>query len=407
MTVSSSQNLSQPTRHSARLLLRTTLLSLASLALSTAVAARQTSVEQHFRLGAQAMHNGHYDEAERQFRLASQAAPELAEAHLDLGLALLREGRSEDAAHELDTATRLDPQAEGAHMFLGISYYQMHRLDEARAALQQEIGIDGSNAQALMWLGVVELAAGHPEKAVTPLDRAAELSPKDLTLLDYRGQAHSQVARDSYAQIYKLDPHSWHVHRLQAELYAEQDRHRDAITEYLAAIQSAPRDADLYETLGEEYRKTSQLDLAQDAYKKELQLSPRNGVAMYNLGSIDIERDNARDGVPLLEEVVKFYANAPVAKYYLGRGLAALNRNDEAVRYLQEAVQGEPSGEIAKRSYYELAHIYRKMQRSTDAQLALSNYLKLKEQMDKQNTKQVEDWEKLNATSTAAPSPQP
>src|SRR5271170_2360594 len=331
------------------------LASFAFLAGSLSCTAQEPSTADLFRLGAQQMHDGHYAEAEKYFLQAVQTSPQLAEAHLDLGLALVRQGNVEEATKELETAARLDPRAPGVHMFLGISYYQMHRLDDAIKALREEVALNNQSAEALMWLGVVELAAGNPEKAVAPLDHAAELSPKDLNILDYRGQAHSLVAKDSYAQMYKLAPGSWHVHRLQAELYAEQDRHREAIAEYLEAIRAQPGDADLYESLGEEYRKTNQLDLAQGAYENELRLSPRNGVAMYNLGSIDVERDDAKDGVPLLEDVVKFYQDAPVAMYYLGRGLAILGRNQEAIKYLEGAVKAEPSGEIAKRSYYELS----------------------------------------------------
>jgi predicted Zn-dependent protease len=212
--------------------------------------------------------------------------------------------------------------------------------------------------------------------------------------------------------MYKLAPRSWHVHRLQAELYAEQDRHREAIAEYLEAIRAETGNADLYEKLGEEYRKTSQLDLAHDAYEKELKLSPGNGVAMYNLGSIDIERDDAKEGVPLLQEVVRVYAKAPVITYYLGRGLAELGRNQEAVKYLEDTIKADPSSEVAKRSYFELHSIYRRMQKPVEAQRAISEYLKLKQQMDNASAKQLEDWKLLNGisaqpSSAAEPGVQP
>ena len=206
------------------------------------------------------MHEGRYPEAEGKFRAVIAASPEMAEAHLDLGLALMREGKIADASVEIENAVRLNPEAPGGHMFLGICDYQMHRLEPARTALLKEVELDGTNPSALMWLGVVELATGHPEQATAPLDKAAELSPKDLTILDYRGQAHNQVAKNSFSRMYLLDPNSWHVHRLQAQLYADDDRHKEAIVEYQSAIRSEPRNADLYEGLGEEYRKTSQLD---------------------------------------------------------------------------------------------------------------------------------------------------
>ena len=373
------------------------------LAHALAAVAQDAGTTEMIRKGAQQMQAGRYSDAESSFREAARLSPTLAEPHLDLGLALVREGKVEEATQELETAHHLNPNIRGVNMFLGITYYQMHRLPDAIIALKREVEMNDQSADALMWLGIAELAAGNAEAAVGPLDRAAALSPTDLNILDYRGQAHGQVAKDSYSQMYKLDPHSWHVHRLQAELYAAQDRHREAIVEFLAAIHAEPNNADLYEKLGEEYRKSSQLDLAHDAYEKELKLSPRNGIAMYNLGSIDIERDDAKAGVPLLEDAVKFYADAPAVKYYLGRGLAQLGRNDEAIRYLQETVKAESTGEIAKRAYFELSRIYRRTQQPAEAQRALAQYVKVKEQMDSQNAAQIQDWKKINDSNSAPP----
>ena len=75
--------------------------------------------------------------------------------------------------------------------------------------------------KAWMWQGVVELQDGHPEKATEPFDRAAELAPNDLNILEYRGKAHSQVAFASYARMAVIDPTSWHVHRVQGQMYSQ------------------------------------------------------------------------------------------------------------------------------------------------------------------------------------------
>ena len=237
------------------------------------------------------------------------------------------------------------------------------------------------------------------------------MQPDDLNILEYRGRAHNLVARDSYARMARIDPGSWHVHRVQAELYAAEDRHAEAITEYEAAVKLEPRNPDLFEGLGDEYRKTSQLDLAQKAFTQELQLAPNNEIAMYDLGSIDIEQGKYSEGVPLLQTMLRSYNNAPVAEYYLGRGLAALNKDEEALKWLQKSVQDDPSGEVAKRSYYELARLYRKMQRPAESEKALAEYTRLREASDKQSAQQIQDWRKINGHPTQSggqdPKPNP
>ena len=343
------------------------------------------------------MQQGRVADAEHYFRQATQLAPEMAETHLDLGLVLGREGKLEDAIAALRTAIRINPKLKSAHMFLGIFLYQANHQDEARTELQHEIDEDPANAEALTWLGIVELSTGHPERAVAPLDRAAELTPNDPNLLEYRGRAHNLVAQESYARMARIDPGSWHVHRVQAEIYADEGRHAEAIAEYQAAIKLESRNPDLFEGLGDEYRKTSQLDLAQQAYTQELKLSPQNLIAMYNLGSTDVERANYTEGVPLLQTMLRSYTNAPVAEYYLGRGLAAQGESLEAIAWLQKSVQTDKSGEVAKRSYYEMSRLYRKLHRPEDAQRALANYTRLHSAEESKSAQQVEDWRKFDA----------
>ena len=357
------------------------------------------------------MRNGRTADAEAQFREVVRLAPRMPEAHLDLGLALGREGKLEPAIESLQTALRLDPKLSSAHMFLGIFLYQANRQSEAIKELQQELALNPTNVEALTWLGTVELAAGHPEQAIDPLDRAYALNPKDLNILEYRGRAHNLVARDSYAQMARIDPGSWHVHRVQGEIYADEGRHPEAIAEYEAAVKLEPRNPDLYEALGDEYRKTSQLDLARKAFTKELAVSPQNYIAMYDLGSTDIEQGNYAEGIPYLETMLKSYTNAPVAEYYLGRGLAAQGKNEEALKWLEKSVKDDSSGEVAKRSYYELARLYRKMQQPAEAAKALAEYTRLREAADKQSAQQIQDWRKLasrpseSTTSEATPNP--
>src|SRR2546430_4187992 len=370
--------------------------------------AQENRVETNMRLGAEAMHNGKPDEAEKYFRAVIRAAPQLADGYLDLGLAQIRQGRLTDAVESLQVALNRNPQAPGALMFLGIAYFQMNHLDQARSALKQEIDQHPENAEAHMWVGITELAAGNPEKAVGPLDKAAELSPRDINILDYRGRAHLLVSKNSYAQMYALDPNSWRMHRLSAQIFSASNQHAEAIREYQAAIKLAPKQADLYEELGDEYRSESSLEMASAAYAKELELSPHNAIALYNLGSMHVERGKAQEGVPLLKEAVNIFGKPTVADYYLGRGLADLGLFQEAVDHLEMAAKIPSQEEVALRAYYKLSQVYRKMQRLEEARNAMAQFQKLQEKKATRGAQQIEDWKKMNrgaAPKDSVPSP--
>jgi Flp pilus assembly protein TadD len=345
----------------------------------------QTATDDTLRKGTDAIRAGRIEEAEKWFQAAVQASPDNPAALMELGVAQLRLGRPGDAAANLRKAVELNPQMLGVNLFLGIAYGQMHRVEDAVAALRRETELDPRNAQAWMWQGVTELQDGHPEKATEPFDRAAELAPNDLNILEYRGKAHSEVAFASYARMAVIDPTSWHVHRVQGQMYAQQNQHKEAIAEFLEAIKLMPNNSDLYEELGSEYRKSSALDLAQQAYAKELELSPNNPIAMYNLAKIDIETNRGSEGLELLRKVTGNYANVPATYFYLGLGEFDAGNTNDALAALEKARAMNPEPELAPRIEYELSRVYRKLGRSEDANHAIHEYTRMKEQNAKLN----------------------
>ena len=365
----------------------------------------QQQLQAIFQRGSQAMHAGDAAAAEEQFLEATRLAPEFAEAWLDLGLAQLKGGKLKEAIPSMRQALKLDPATHGAHLFLGIAEYQTDHIGEALADLQQAVEDDPNNPQALMWLGIVELNTDHPDKATAPLDRAAELAPNDIGILDYRVQAHMAVARESYTRIYKLDAGSWRLHRLNAQIDAQAQQHTQAIDEYQQAIKTAPKQADLYEGLGWEYRQTGQLDLAEKAFEEQLKLTPGNPIAMYNLASTRVDAGHGAEALPLLEQVVTLYGRPTVADYYLGRAYAAAGKNRQAAAEYEKATTLE--GETASRAWYGLGQVYKELGRTAEARAAVEKFQQLHNVAVQERAKDIEDWRKLNATAenTAAAAP--
>ncbi len=348
-------------------------------------------VERAMQAGAQAMHQNKPADAEASFQKATRLAPQFPSAFLDLGLAQLRQGKLDAAETSIRSACQLAPRLAGAHMFLGVVEYQMHHFDDARTALKNEIALNDKNAEAEMWLGILELADGHAEKAIAPLDRAAELMPDDLNILDYRARAHTLVARNSYAAMYKLAPDSWQVHRALGESYAEAGKTAEAISEYQTALTMQRQNSDLYEALGNAYQKLSKFAQAKQAYEQELRLSSHNVVALYNLGKIDVENEqDPKSGVSLLKDVVKVYQHSAPADFYLGLGLVKLGRDQEAIPYLEKVSQDERTGEMPRRAAYELARAYRRVGRLEDSGRALAQFQKLKDADEQQEARQNE-----------------
>jgi tetratricopeptide (TPR) repeat protein len=370
------------------------VISFFAIPLCPAQGASQTpspQADEALHKGTEAIQAGKFADAEKWFLSAVNANPENPAAHKELGVSELRLGKPKEAAPELREAIAENPQMGGANLFLGIAYTQMNLLDESIAALNGEIELNPKNAQAQMWPGVVELPAGHPEKPTAPLDRAAELEPNNLNILDYRGKAHNEVALQSYARMASIDPNSWQMHKVRAEILGREKRYEQAVAEYLEAIKIAPDNADFYEELGDICRQSASLELAQHAYSKELELSPNNPIAIYNFGQIGIENGDAEKGLELLRTVIASYENVPATYFYLGLGEFEVDKATEAAVALEKARDMHPDADLEPRIEYELGRVYRKLGRNADAEQAVHAYTRLKAQIAKQNSAAQQD----------------
>jgi tetratricopeptide (TPR) repeat protein len=329
-------------------------------------------------LGANAMHQGQPADAERYFSQATLAAPGLADAYLGLGLAQMRENKTADAEESLRRAIELNPKLLGAHMFFGIANYQLAKFDEASKALREEVALQPESTEALTWLGIVELGSARPDLATGPLDQAAAIHPNDPNILYYRGRAHTLVAEQTYQALYRLDPNSWYVHRALGESLSASGQPEKAIAEYEAAILKQPNNPDLYESLGDENQKVSRFEKATEAYQEELKLSPGNGIALYNLGKIQVETGDPSAGIAFLRRAVDAHASAAPAYFYLGLGLSKLGQNQEGGEWLERSLAANPSDFIKQSAYYELVRVYQKLNRKEDSQRALEELKRLK-----------------------------
>lgn len=364
--------------------------------------ANSALVQGWFRRGAEAMQAGNVPGAEAAFHKVTELDPGLAPGWLDMGLAQLREGKVPQAIAAIQKSLQLDPSSPGAHLFLGIAEYQASHNEDAVRDLKLAIHDNPKDEQAYMWLGIVELNMGHPELAVGPLDKANELNPKDENVLDYQVQAHLAVAKQSYKKLYELDPSSWRIHQLSAVIDNDARDHQHAVKEYKLALKLAPNRPDLWEGLGWQYRALDDNSDAVVAFQKQLQLSPGNPIAMYNLASSEVENGQPAAAIPLLEHVVKIYQVPTQANYYLGRAFASEGKYGEAAVQFQLATH--VAGPIAQRSWYQLSQAYRHLGKIPEARAAVLKFQKLQEESTQASAKSAQDFLKLNQTNASAAS---
>ena len=354
------------------------------------------------------MREGKLEEAGAGFADIVKQTPAFAEAHFNLGLVRQEQGRYEEAIPSFQKALTLQPRLRGANLFLGITEFRLNRLDKAAAAVQKETTAYPKDANAWMWLGVVRLAQDRAEDAADALDRAARLKPDDPDILYHRGRAHLLVSKDSYAEMFKVDPHSWHVHRVLAQANAEADRHVEAIAEYEAAIKLAPTQPGLHEELGSELRNANKIPEAQAAFKRELEIDPQNVLARYKLGAIAVEQGDGATGKELMEAAQREKPGLVHIDYNLGRAEMLLGNDAAAAEHFERTVKSDTTSEVVEQAWYQLGTIYRRQRRMDEARNAMATFQKLKdEEADKSQERMKRSVLKSDTDTISAPTDTP
>jgi tetratricopeptide (TPR) repeat protein len=355
------------------------------------------------------MREGRLEEAGVGFSDVIKQSPAFAAAYFNLGLVRQEQGRYGEAIPSFQKALTLQPKLRGASLFLGIVEFRLNHLDKAASAMQNETAAYPKDGNAWMWLGVVRLAQDRSQEAADALDRAAKLKPDDPDILYHRGRAHLLVSKDSYAEMFKIDSHSWRVHRVMAQANAEADRHVDAIAEYEAAIKLAPNQPGLHEELGSEYRNANKIPEAEAAFGRELEINPQNVLAMYKLGAIAVEQGNGAKGKELMEVAQRERPDLVHLDYNLGRAEMLLGNDAAAAAHFENAVKTDTTPEVVEQAWYQLGTIYRRQHRMGEARTAMATFQKLKDEEAGKSQEQMKKslMQRDSNLTTPPPPPEP
>jgi tetratricopeptide (TPR) repeat protein len=344
-----------------------------------------------FEQGNDAIRKGNATEAVRDFQEFLRLQPGSAEGYFNLGLAMQSAGQLSESLTALRKAASLQPGLRGVRLFTGIVNYRLNHLSAAHDDLVSETRLEPRNAAGWMWLGVVELAQNHAEAAAASLDKAVVLDPDNLDILYHRARAHLLISKASYAAMFKLSPDSWRVHEVLGQADAEAFRTDDAISEFRLALRTAPHEPGLNEELGDACWTAGKLQEADDAYSEEIKNDTANAIALYKLGSLRVTRDDAASGVPLLERAIALDPTISDAHYYLGKGEAALGKENQAIENFRLATNPQGTEELRIMSWYQLATLYRNLHRTQEAGEALAAFRKMKTARDQRRENKLQE----------------
>jgi protein O-GlcNAc transferase len=272
-----------------------------------------TRADAHDSLGYAFLLRDDYEKAETSFRKALEIDPTLATANFRLANTLVHQGKMREAADILERASSLS--AEG-HRLLGEAYQHLKELEKAKTSYQTAIHANTNLAEAYYGLSKVLLQLGDEEKSrecwakFSALKAQKEQQARDMrstydplsitkrsvaqTLTDvgrvYVINKRPQDAEELWLRAAALDPANT-LCRLQLAIHYQQTGQLSRALQYYQEVALAdPNDALVQLNMGHVCLKLNQLTLAEEAFKKVVQLAPERPEGHAALAQVRAQR---------------------------------------------------------------------------------------------------------------------
>ena len=231
-----------------------------------------------------------------------------------------RAGNLERAIQEFEAAVRQDPKFALGYVGLAEAHFRRYLsmkdpgiLEAARLAAERSLELNPQLASARVWRGRILAESGQPDEAVTELQTAVKLDPRDPT---------------GYREL--------------ARVYAMQARPEDAERVFKQAVAARPGDWISYSNLAAFYDSHQRYAEAESQFRKVLELTPDNPYGYRNIAAVLIRLGKAGEAEEMLRKAL---ALRPLARTYSNLGALLMFQR----RYADAVPVMEKSAEIATR----------------------------------------------------------
>jgi tetratricopeptide (TPR) repeat protein/O-antigen ligase len=275
------------------------------------------------------------------YRQATNLSPQSAQLFNEWGLVYYLLGDEEKALEKYQYSLSLDPEYHETYLLLGDLYLNMEELDRAVDTYSKVLELDPGLVQAHSSLGYIYSQQGKFQEAVEENLKVLELSPNDYA-------SHKNLVL-LYQQLERMDEAIAEA-QIALELAPEEDKVKlEAIIAQLKSGQpvtvSDEELAQAYLDEGQTYLNEKDLERAEEAYVKALELNPDIIQAHSALGYIYALQGKLQEA---LEENLKVVELAP--DYYLSRKNLAviyqqLGRMEEAIAEAEIALELAPESD--------------------------------------------------------------
>ncbi len=312
--------------------------------------------------------------------------PNNVNAQGNLGVLLFFQGNYAEAIPHMRTAMQLQPALWKVAALLGIAEKRTGDTKAAQSDLERAFdNLTDKKIQIQAGLELIEIhsASAQLDKALTVAARLQDLAPQDPQILFAAYQLSRQMMNQSLLSLMVAAPESAEMHLLMAGELGRQGDRTNAIAHFREAIRLNPMLPGVHFELAEQLRTSPDAALsaqAEDEYKAALKVNPYDELSWRQLAGVQASKGDNKTAEENYRKALALQPRDSEAKAGLAIALISLDRTQEAVPLLEEAIQLDPTNLAA---HYRLSGLYRRAGRAADAQREMDAFQHYKDVKDK------------------------
>jgi tetratricopeptide (TPR) repeat protein len=328
-----------------------------------------------------AQSEGNADQVEQYLKRAESVSPKSPDVQLAWGRYYLGKGQNAQAERSFMKARELAPRTIPPLLELGEIYLRTPgRASDALRMFRAAAELDVNNRFVQYGLGIALAAAGKRGEAITALEKAATLAPKDPAPLRAIGRLYLESgdlnkALAAFDRGLARQPQFVPLMLDRGDVLARLNRNDEAITQVMAAEKLAPESVEVQVRLADTLQNAKRYPEAEKAYLKAIALAPKNPLAYNNLAWMEVSRNgNATRAVELATKAVELSPKSSPLYDTLGWAQRAAGDLTGAQASLKRAIELEPNVAVY---HYHLGIVQRDGKQNAAARASLQRALEL------------------------------
>jgi len=265
-------------------------------------------------------------------------------------------------------ALKKQPNLRGAHAALATIYRATEHSEWAEVEDRRETALTAPDC--IHDKGECDLAAGRL------LDAASSHSSY------VRSRAYNHLAFQAFSKLGKL-PESVESHALKAELFENHGQYFEAVAEWRSALALAPQDSHLDKELARALYLSHDFEHALPAIERLPKRDVSAADFQFFAGDCLFHLERLEEAISYLSNALKLKPAMLPAQSALGLIYARLGKASEAIPHLEAALPADDDGSL----HYQLARVYQASGDAEKAQRMMAKYQEMKSRSEAEEHK--------------------